>query len=181
MTKPPIPLIAKDLAQFTRALARQLGETAPSHLTLMNMLARAAGFQNLSHLQAAQVAEILPIEPPAPPPVDMRKITRVLQQFDAQGRLVQWPAKRNVQILALWVLWAALPAGQKLQEREISEIIDREHLFKDSAILRRDLIGCGMVSRKVGAVDYLRIEQEPPAEAKALIQAVTARRKMRGA
>ncbi len=187
MTNLPIPLTSTDLGQFTRALSRQLGETAPSHLTLMNMLARAAGFQNVQHMRVAIVVADPMVEPPPvppppvpPPPVDARKVSRALQQFDTLGRLAHWPAKRNMQTLALWAIWAALPAGQKLQEGQISALIDGEHLFGDAAILRRDMVGCGLLSRQDGGVDYLRIEQMPPPEAKALIQAVAARRKARG-
>ncbi len=182
MTNLPLPLITPDLGKFTRALSRQLGENAPSHLTLMNMLARAAGFQNVQHMRAAIVLnEPLAEPPPVPtPPVDARKVSRALQQFDPLGRLAHWPAKRNMQTLALWAIWAALPAGKKLQEGQISALIDREHLFGDAAILRRDMVGCGLLSRQDGGVDYLRVEQVPPPEAKALIHAVAARRKARG-
>jgi hypothetical protein len=183
MTKPPIPLIAKDLAQFTRALARQLGESAPSHLTLMNMLARAAGFQNVQHMRAASDAappiDTPPqIAPPLPKP-DAKLVERVLMQFDDQGRLRQWPAKRAVQTLALWALWAAIPAGKRLGEGAISAILQGEHSFADPATLRRTMISCRMLTRQAGGVDYLRIEQVPPPEAKALIAAVIARRKGR--
>ena len=186
MTNLPISLITPDLGKFTRALARQLGENAPSHLTLMNMLARAAGFKNVQHMRAASdLAEPMAAPPLLPPPalappVDARKVAHALQQFDPLGRLARWPAKRNIQTLALWAIWAALPAGKKLQEGQISALIDGEHLFGDAAILRRDMAGCGMLSRQDGGVDYLRVEQEPPPEAKALIHAVSARRRARG-
>lgn len=101
-------------------------------------------------------------------------------QFDDQGRLRQWPAKRRVQTLALWALWAAIPAGKRLGEVEISALLGGEHSFADAATLRRTMISCRLLTRQAGGVDYLRIEQEPPAEAKALIASVTARRKGRG-
>lgn len=101
-------------------------------------------------------------------------------QFDDQGRLRQWPAKRAVQTLALWALWAALPAGKNLGEGEISALLAGEHSFGDAATLRRTMISCALLSRQAGGVDYLRIEQEPPPEAKALIASVTMRRKGRG-
>lgn len=176
MTKPPIPLAVQDLSQFARALARQLGETGPSHLTLMNMLARAAGFQNMQHMRAA--AQAAPIDQPLPKP-DAKLVERALMQFDDQGRLRQWPAKRMVQTLALWALWASIPAGQVMSEGAISALLQGEHSFGDAATLRRTMISCAMLTRQAGGVDYLRIEQEPPPEAKALIAAVTARRKGR--
>lgn len=177
MTKQPIPLVAKDLAQFTRALARQLGEATPTHLTLMNMLARAAGFQNVQHMRAEAEAAP-PTAPPLPKP-DAKLVERCLAQFDDEGRLRQWPAKRMVQTLALWALWAAVPAGQRLGEGEISAILSGEHSFADPATLRRTMISCGLLTRQAGGVDYLRVEQEPLPEAKALIAAVTTRRKGR--
>ena len=183
MTKQLISFHAADLAGFTRALARQLGAQSPSHVTLMNMLARAAGFQNVQHLRAVSVKGVgrpatVP-EPPAPERKDPRKIARALQQFDALGRLQQWPAKQIIQDLAMWALWAALPAGVKMSEGQISAILQGEHRFNDAAILRRNLIACGLVSRQPGGMDYQRIEQAPPPEASALIREVTRRRKIR--
>lgn len=181
MTKPLISFHAADLAGFSRALARQLGAASPSHVSLMNMLARAAGFQNLQHLRAVSIqAEGLPQNiPEALPPKDARKIARALQQFDGQGRLTQWPAKQSIQDLTMWALWAALPAATKMHEGEISGILQDEHAFADAAILRRNLIACGLVSRLPGGIDYQRIEQAPPPEARDLIRAVTQRRKTR--
>ena len=56
MTKTPVPLRVNDMTGFTRSLSQQLGETSPSHLTLMNIVARAAGFQNVQHMRAASAA-----------------------------------------------------------------------------------------------------------------------------
>ena len=38
------------------------------------------------------------------------------------------------------------------------------------------MISCGLISRRIDGTDYWRIEQEPPVEAKALIQALNVRR-----
>lgn len=178
MTKPLISFHTADLAGFTRALARQLGTQGPSHVTLMNMLARAADFQNVQHLRAVSRPENAVADIPAAPK-DPQKIARALQHFDAQGRLSHWPAKRNIQDLAMWTLWAALPAATKMHEGQISALLQDEHMFGDVAILRRSLISCGLVIRALGGVEYQRIEQAPPPEARDLIRAVTQRRKAR--
>ncbi len=180
----PLPLITPDLGQFTRALSRQLGENAPSHLSLMNMLARAAGFQNVQHMRAQSAGAAPPVtSPDAILPdtklPDKKLVGRCLAQFDEQGHLRQWPARRRVQTLALWAIWAALPARKPLTEGEISALLLAEHSFGDPATLRRTMLACQLLSRQVGGVDYLRVEQEPPPEAKALIHAVAARRKAR--
>ncbi|MEL0286141.1 MAG: hypothetical protein VW949_06335, partial [Paracoccaceae bacterium] len=51
MSKTPLSLHLSDLSDFTRALARELKTDRHSYLTLMNMIARAAGYQNVQHLR----------------------------------------------------------------------------------------------------------------------------------
>ena len=60
MPRQSIPLAIADLSQFSRALGAQLAarpDKVPSHLSLMNMLARAAGFRNFQHLRAGAEPE----------------------------------------------------------------------------------------------------------------------------
>lgn len=179
MTKTPVPLRANDMTTFTRALSRQLGETSPSHLTLMNMVARAAGFQNLQHMRAASAAAKR-LEAAADDVVaDARAVERALHQFDRAGRLLRWPSKRAVQTLALWAMWAALPANRSLTERTVNDIFEEEHHFRDPATLRRSMVACGLLTRRRDGTDYRRVEQTPPAEAKAVIHALSARRRAR--
>lgn len=181
MTKSPIPLHVEDLTAFTRALSQQLGETSPSHLTLMNMLARAAGFQNVQHMRADAAAAKRVSNAPAPQLPDARSVEKVLHQFDELGRLMQWPSKRSVQNLALWALWAMLPPNTALPEKAVNARLNDEHLFKDPATLRRTMIAAGLLTRQTDGTNYRRIEQEPPAEAKAVIKTLGARRRARNA
>ncbi|WP_120635212.1 DUF2087 domain-containing protein [Ruegeria sp. EL01] len=179
MTKTPLPLHADDLTLFAKSLSRQLGVASPSHLVLLNMIARAAGFQNVQHMRSVTAAQRRLEVQSHKPPVDMRSVERALFQFDNTGRLRQWPSKRSVQTLALWALWAALPAGDTLHERDVNERLNREHLFSDPATLRRCMISCGLLTRQNDGTDYKRVEQAPPAEAEALIRAVTTLRRVR--
>ena len=174
MTKTPMPLHADDMTVFTRALSRQLGDASPSHLTLMNMIARAAGFQNVQHMRAASAAMRRLDGQTDDVVVDARAVERTLHQFDESGRLRQWPSRRSIQTLALWALWATLPANRPLDERQVNDRFADEHLFGDAATLRRAMISCGLLSRN-------RVERQPPAEAKAVIHAVSARRRARAA
>jgi hypothetical protein len=175
MTKSPLPLAVADLTPFTRALAKELGANAPSHLSLMNMLARAAGFQNVQHMRASQAAQKRLDRPQAAIQPDSRTVERCLHQFDKGGRLIQWPAKRAIQTLALWALWARLPAEVEMDEKTINAHLKAMHLFNDPATLRRTMISCTLLTRNRDGSGYRRIEQAPPVEAKALIAALGAR------
>ncbi|SOC05008.1 DUF2087 domain-containing protein [Rhodobacter maris] len=182
MPRQSVPLPIADLSQFSRALGAQLAtrpDGAPSHLTLMNMLARAAGFRNFQHLRAG--APCAPSPPPAsapqspPEPVDLRRIAKVAGYFDAEGRLMRWPSRRAQQILCLWGLWARLPAATRMSEREISDRLKALHDFGDHAILRRELVGLGLFRRDANGANYLRLEQSPPAEPLCLIRELAPR------
>lgn len=176
MSRTPIPLHMPDLSPFARHLAAQLqARPAPSHLELLNMLARAGGFRNYQHLRAAAAAGAR-MEAARPAPADEALVERALRGFDAAGRLTRWPARRQVQALCLWALWSQLPAGVSLPEREVNARLDAAHTFGDRAMLRRDLLGLGLVTRNADGSDYRRCERPPPAEARALIGRIAARR-----
>ena len=167
MTRTHLPLAIEDLSAFTRQLHAEL-PTAPGHLSLMNMLARAAGFRNVQHLRASAKAGADLAKPTRQP--DLTRVTQALRHFDAQGRLASWPSRTNVQHLALWALWSRLPRDQSMSEREISAHLNLWHLFRDPAILRRTLWELKLISRSPACTDYRRIDQPPPPEAVALIR-----------
>jgi hypothetical protein len=169
MTKIPVPLHVDDVTVFSRALSKQLGDTSPSHLALMNMVSRAAGFQNLQHMRAVTAAShrMRNREPNSAP--DARAVERTLNQFDEFGRLRQWPSRRSVQTLALWALWATLPSERLLSEKQVNSRLNAVHTFQDAATLRRSMISCGLMTRKNDGSDYRRLEQKPPSEAKAVV------------
>lgn len=178
MPRDPIPLTAPDISVFARSLSRQLAAqpSAPSHLGLMNVLARAAGFRNYQHLKADHAARDRIAEAPLAEVVDHVAVARAMQHFDRNGLLLRWPARRPVQELCLWAMWAALPSAHHMHEREVSARLDAAHGFADAAILRRSLVGMALLRRDAAGTDYLRIEQRPPPEARDLIRRVTERR-----
>lgn len=178
MSKQPIPLYTGDISAFARNLSRQLAspDVSPGHVEMLNHLARAGGFRNYQHLRADHAAKGRMAAAPEAV-ADFRLIERALHQFDAQGRLIRWPGKRQVQELALWAMWAALPAEAVMEEREVNGALNQVHLFEDAALLRRSLIGMKLLTRKPDGSDYRRTEQRPPPEAQALIREVSQRRK----
>ena len=167
MTRTPLALSAADLSAFARNLHRELPQ-GPGHLSLMNLLARAAGFRNLQHLAAsAKAGQTLAA---LTPQADLTRVQAALRFFDAQGRLATWPSRTNIQHLCLWALWSRLPKSQSMTERQISQNLTQWHRFGDPAILRRTLIELKLVSRTQDCTSYLRLERPPTPEAVALIR-----------
>lgn len=179
MSRETLPLVASDLSAFTRALGAQLKDqdTAPGHLSLMNMVARAAGYRNVQHLRASQAAARRLSEPAPKAPVDNRLVERTLRQFDAAGRLLRWHSKQSVQDLALWALWARIPAEKTMAEREVNDILNTWALFGDPAILRRSMVAQGFMTRKIDGTNYRRETRVPPPDAQALLNHLSNRRR----
>ncbi|MFG1479965.1 DUF2087 domain-containing protein [Xanthobacter sp. V4C-4] len=187
MSRPPFAFAAPDISALARALRGQLAacDHLPSHLELLNMLARAGGHRNFQHFRAeAQGGRADPAVPPrpgpapvAPEPVDERRVERVARLFDAEGRLSRWPGKASWRKLCLWALWSTVPAGETFGEREVNARLNARHLFADHALLRRALVDEGLMWRTADGRAYRRVEQAPPAEALALIRRVKAPRR----
>lgn len=179
MSRTPLPFAVTDLSAFARALAGELSDHdgRPGHVELLNMLARAGGFRNYQHLHAqAETLDGLATPAPAAVPVDTVRLARIARYFDDDGRLVRWPGKANHRTDCLWVLWSRLPARTSMHEREVNARLAAEHLFGDHALLRRELVDGGWMTRTVDGRDYRRLEKAPPAEAIALVRLLAARR-----
>ncbi|MDO3441560.1 DUF2087 domain-containing protein [Agrobacterium sp. V1] len=168
-----------DLSTFAKSVREQIGrlERQPSHVEMLNLLSRAAGFRNFQHLRAARTssAESSPLLPQIMPAANEGKVLKTARIFDVAGRLVQWPARRSQQELCLWYLWAKIPAGRSFSEREFSSFLNDLHLFGDAAMLRRDMVGLKLIRRNRDGSDYQRIEQKPPMELPLLLRAVGGR------
>lgn len=174
MSRTPMPFAAQDVSALARALGRELSSTEgkPGHVQLLNMLARAVGFRNFQHFRAQQSAQARLDAPPPEPaaPVDLRLVADAARHYDAAGALTRWPAKESRRLLALWVLWSRLPAGETFNEAQMNERLRALHLFDDPALLRRGMVDLGLVWRTRDGRAYGRVEQRPPAEALALIR-----------
>ena len=178
MSRTLLPFQTDDLSAFAKALGGELRDLgrAPSHVELLNMLARAGGRRNFQHLRAQGAAQAALEVPPAPEPaVDYVRLRRTLRLFDAAGRLTHWPPKLWERELVLWTLWARFPPRAALAEKAVNGWLGGLHDFGDPALLRRWLVDLGLVARNPDGSAYRRIERRPPPEARALI-AVLGRR-----
>jgi len=172
MPRTPMPLCVGDVSDFARTLRRQLGDLKriPGHVEMLNLLARAGGFRNIQHQRAQQAARASLASPlPPPRPADLVLVRRMARLFDDRRRLVRWPRKFTQRMLCLWVVWSRIPARAAMTEREINVLIKDAHLFGDHALLCRELVDHGLVSRTPDGRSYTRRERTPPAEAAALL------------
>lgn len=169
MPRQIIPFAAADMSALAKSLRAQLAgrEKAPSHVEMLNMLARGAGHRNFQHFRAGAA---VPAREAPVPPAESAAVLKAARCFDADGRLQRWPAQTSIQHLCLWPLWARIPRGQSFSERGISALLATLHTFGDHAILRRTMCERGLMTRTKDGRDYRRVDQRAPAEGAALIR-----------
>jgi hypothetical protein len=178
MSRTVISFTANDISSLAKSLRSQLADCdhTPSHLELLNMLARAGGHRNFQSFRAQSLAQHVLQDPkPLPEAVDYVRLKRLAGYFDAEGRMANWPSKPSLQQTCLWVLWSNLTPRQSLTEIQLSAFIRARHLFNDHALLRRELCDRGLVKRTPDGREYRRVERQPPPEALALIRHLASR------
>ena len=183
----PLPLHAEDISAFARSLGGQLAglEQKPSHLQLLNMLARSAGYRNFQHLRAQGpprtdlAQQTLPPSPtpsvPVAEPLNENRLKRLARLFDAEGRLSRWPSRRGLEAPCLWVVWSRVPARRVFTEAELNEVLAGVHSFGDHPLLRRGMVDLGLMTRTPDGREYRRVEAQPTAEALALFEVLRGR------
>jgi hypothetical protein len=180
-----VPLRVADVSAFTKLLRQQLIEAGepPSHVSLLNMVARSAGYRNFQTLRRVGVqlpldtdraASLSPVDPTRSliaPKTDAdgvplsRVVSRALTHFDVSGRLTRFPQQLSVRDLALWGLWCRLPSNRDMDEAAVNEIIERFHLFADIATLRRELVNTKLLWRTRDGRVYRRESAAPQGDA----------------
>jgi hypothetical protein len=184
-TSAVVALNIADLSAFCKSLRLQLADATlpPSHLALMNMLARSAGYRNYQMLRAKPSTTVVPANEKTLPakaitlPRDQdipKLIQRTLSHFDTDGRLMRWPTQFSVQQLALWSLWMRLPGKRDLTEREINTYLDAYNAFGDPVTLRRELVNAKLLWRTKDGRTYRKEVKTPSADAALFIKHLVA-------
>ena len=75
------------------------------------------------------------------------------------GRLKTIPAQRRKRIVVLRHVARSFPLGRRYREANVNRILRR--FYPDTATLRRELVGAGLLQREGGV--YWRVESGPPA------------------
>lgn len=167
-----------DLSAFAKTLRKQLAEAPelPSHLSFMNMIARAAGHRNVQALKAVKPLPRMPAPARGPRHPELSETAdRALRQFDAQGRLARWPNKYSVQRYAIWALWMHFDAKRPYTEREVNTILQARHSFGDHCTLRRELVTMKLLARTPDGAEYRKLPARPDADIAALLKALRER------
>lgn len=83
-----------------------------------------------------------------------------LQRFlDPSGRVTMWPAKRQAQDLLLGYLASKFEFDRQYTEREVNELLNQWHTYKDHATLRRDLYDARLFDRTPDGARYWRVPE----------------------
>lgn len=188
MTRLLVPLATPDLSALAKTLKSSLderhgaGKPPPTHVELLNLLARAAGLRNFATLKARAMAA--PASPSGVPPavpvapadgVDAGALSatarKALLQFDPAGRLVRLPGKLSVQQMVMWALWTRFAARRTYTENEVNALINAHHTFGDQATLRRELVNMKLVGRESDCSRYWKEPRRPEPDVRAFLHA----------
>ena len=186
MSRDLVPLHAADLSSFAKSVRGEIadrlerGAGLPSHVEMLNLLARAAGHRNVQALRAAPQPAAVPVRTPAPAkgpkhPELSETADRALRQFDERGVLTRWPTKFAVQRVVIWGLWLPFDAKRTYTEREVNGVLNAHHAFGDHCLLRRELIEMKLLARTTGGVQYHKLAARPEPEVAAFLKALRAR------
>lgn len=179
MTRMLLPLSIADVSSFAKNLKNYLnerhadGQSLPSHLELLNLLARAAGLRNYQTLRAAAAGNVpnpdtAPVKSASMSPT----VRKTLIQFDAAGRLVRLPNKLSVQQMAMWWMWTHFAARRKYTEKEVNQVLNAHHTFGDQATLRRELVNMKLLGRKSDCSEYWKEPMRPSADVQEFLRAM---------
>ena len=79
------------------------------------------------------------------------------QSLDILGQIIRWPKKLVDKVMVLEYLATKFERDKIYSEREVNVIIDKYHVFNDTTLLRRELIGRKHLSRKNDGSKYWKI------------------------
>ena len=69
-------------------------------------------------------------------------------------QIQRWPKKPKDKEDVISFLSSKFEIGERYSEKEVNNIINRHHLFNDTALLRRELIGRKFLARKDDGSEY---------------------------
>ncbi len=75
--------------------------------------------------------------------------TIIKHLFNEENQLTQWPSKKQKkkQQAAIEYFAQLFDASKQYSEKEVSDLLNLHHTFGDAALLRRELVGYGLLDR----------------------------------
>jgi DNA-binding transcriptional ArsR family regulator len=149
------PSVSRHLKQLAPFLVERRGEGASKFYSLGSTQV-ALTFHSLDRLLSG--AEV---EPDASQTLQVN-YPRALRGFmDAQGRATAWPTKRRDQQLLIEYMASRFEPGRDYTEKEVNAVLlERMHpIFKDYAIIRRELYDNGYLDRELDGSRYWRTDR----------------------
>ncbi len=171
-----ISMLAKSLSMALAARA-ETKSAPPSHLEMLNLLARSTGARNYqtwrASAHAAPSAALVAIAEPALSPL----IKKALRVFDEASRMTRWPVARPVQRFCTWFMWSRFEKRRSYTEREVNALLSPWTTFQAHVTMRRELINDGLVTRERDGSNYQRVDLVPPLEVQQFMKALAVRSK----
>ena len=79
--------------------------------------------------------------------------------YDAEGKLIQYPSKKPMRVIALTKIADCLEKDRKYTEKEVNEIIRQNISFTDIELIRREMFQYGLIGRLRDGSEYWREKQ----------------------
>jgi hypothetical protein len=165
MTKQIIPFRSDDISALAKSLRKQLQscDSFPSHVDMLNILAKAAGYANFQQLREITSTEALSAAP-ARDRLEIAVPAR-LKPFMSQDYVLRaWPVKRAIQDLSLWFFWCRFQYQKNYTESQVNQVIQGFLGFTDFALIRRELCNHKLLKRTDDGRHYWRAAAKPPTE-----------------
>jgi predicted transcriptional regulator len=152
-------------------LAEMLGlnsSTISHHLSKLSKVglvtARAKGYYNMYQLELSALSDMAQrllskdMLPAVAADVDMDTYDRkVLNTYlSPEGRLLSFPVQLKKEQAILRYIVRVFEPNRRYSEKQVNEILSR--FSEDTARLRRNLVGLGLMEREGGGGEYWRVE-----------------------
>ena len=79
---------------------------------------------------------------------------KILDHYDSDGRLIQYPSKRPMRIIALIKITEQIDANRKYTEKEVNEMIRLCIAFNDIESIRREMYQYRFLGRLRDGSEY---------------------------
>lgn len=80
--------------------------------------------------------------------------SKMIKYYNEENKLIQYPSKRPMRIIALARIADRLEIGKKYTEKEVNEVIKTSIAFSDIEMLRRELFQYKFIGRLRDGSEY---------------------------